>query len=249
MSHGSWILGDTSAPHVSTPREMVSGVGLRTYAQGVTWRALRGVVVGVVEALAFLHGQGIRHGDVTPSNILVDANGHAVLVDLSCASELDASVDALRGVPGFVAPEVLDGCADQRSDLFSLGRTLERARPQGGYPTYVRRLVTRLVESDPRRRPQSAEEVLQALRIRTLPADHEVYPRLPRLLGRRVILDQLTDAITAGLVGRAPRTILLRGHEGIGMTRVLSEVRLAIATGRRRSRGCAPTIGFLLSGG
>jgi serine/threonine protein kinase len=93
------------------------------------------VAAEVAEALDFAHhatdaaGQplGLVHGDVTPRNILVSRDGEVKLADFGVARTLSTLAPGNRlcgGTPGFIAPEVLDGHADQRADLYALGVTL-----------------------------------------------------------------------------------------------------------------------------
>lgn len=89
------------------------------------------LVSEVAQALAYAHRQGVVHGDVTPRNIMIDAEGRARLIDFGLARLehiwRDGS-DASGGTPAFVAPEMLLP-DDQRqvgppADVFGLGGTL-----------------------------------------------------------------------------------------------------------------------------
>jgi eukaryotic-like serine/threonine-protein kinase len=63
------------------------------------------VLVPLAEALAEVHARGIVHGDVTPANVLFDADGRPVLADLGVAGLVaggDPGLDA--GTPGFRDP-------------------------------------------------------------------------------------------------------------------------------------------------
>lgn len=88
-----------------------------------------GVAISVVSeclsALASLHRNGIIHGDVKPSNIMLKRTGNAKIIDMGSACENDD----LRGLrpftPQYAAPEVLDkGIVTPLSDLASLGYVL-----------------------------------------------------------------------------------------------------------------------------
>src|SRR5688572_31689103 len=103
--------------------DAVDGTTLDAFARGRSWDAVRASVNDAVDALAFLHRLGVRHGDVKPENVLVDRAGRGVVIDLGCSVALDAPADGMvRGTPGFMAPEVLEArAADARADLFALG--------------------------------------------------------------------------------------------------------------------------------
>lgn len=98
----------------------------------------------VRSALEYIHGEGIVHRDVKPANILINANGCAVLADLGISRFLDGELrrdlgvettseaydaDAIKiiGSAMFMAPEIKRGeKATPASDAFSLGVTFYR---------------------------------------------------------------------------------------------------------------------------
>ncbi|MEO0323402.1 MAG: serine/threonine-protein kinase, partial [Myxococcota bacterium] len=85
--------------------------------------ALR-IVHDALQALAALHGLGIVHGDVTPSNLVVDEAGRAVLVDLGLAGPPAHEPGVARGTPGLMAPEAWMGERSVATDLYGVGATL-----------------------------------------------------------------------------------------------------------------------------
>jgi hypothetical protein len=85
--------------------------------------------VGLAEALAYVHGQGIVHRDVKPSNILLDAGGKAQLGDFGIARLLDGSTLTLTGTTlgtaAYMAPEQLESHhVGPGADIWSLGMVL-----------------------------------------------------------------------------------------------------------------------------
>lgn len=82
------------------------------------------------EALDALHRAGYLHGDVKPGNLMLSSEGHATLLDLGFAREIEETGSALDrpvvGTISYLAPELLTSTmrADERSDLYSLGATL-----------------------------------------------------------------------------------------------------------------------------
>lgn len=88
-----------------------------------------GVAIAVVRdclaALAALHREGIVHGDIKPSNIMLKRTGNAKIVDIGSAFELENVPKQRTCTPIYAAPEVLEGGeSSPRSDLASLGYVL-----------------------------------------------------------------------------------------------------------------------------
>jgi serine/threonine protein kinase len=139
---------------------------------------------GAARALAFVHEQGLVHGDLRPSNILVAPNGHAYLIDFDFASRrgerAHADFDDDRS-SGFIPPEYSDageGDANPSADVYGLGASLYAALaggpPRRGYspplgdvradlPKTLCAVVDRCLRPDPRERFESADAVAAAL--------------------------------------------------------------------------------------
>ena len=88
-----------------------------------------GIAIAVVRdclaALAALHREGIVHGDLKPSNIMLKRTGNAKIVDIGSAFELENVPHPRTCTPAYAAPEVLErGECSERSDLASLGYVL-----------------------------------------------------------------------------------------------------------------------------
>jgi nucleotide-binding universal stress UspA family protein len=82
----------------------------------------------VADALSSLHGQGVIHLDVKPSNVMVRPSGEAVLIDYGLAHHRDlpdlmqAEFRLPYGTAPYMAPEQVLGIRhDPRSDIFALG--------------------------------------------------------------------------------------------------------------------------------
>jgi eukaryotic-like serine/threonine-protein kinase len=119
-----------------------------------------GMAVAIVRdclgALAALHREGLAHGDIKPSNIMLKSTGTAKIVDIGAAFELAAPPEQRMVTPTYAPPEVLEGNDyTQRSDLASLGyvliELLAGQPPFGGLKTYRELLEAK--RSLPRRLP------------------------------------------------------------------------------------------------
>lgn len=104
-------------------------------AEGETVRSsdwVSQVAASVISGLEALHGAGIVHGDLKPSNVLVVDGAEAIpaaskIVDFGLASHVSAPSQRGGGTAGFTAPEVVQGSAvTPASDLFSFGCCLTK---------------------------------------------------------------------------------------------------------------------------
>ncbi len=127
-------------------------------------RLKAGVAVAIVRdclaALAALHRERIIHGDVKPSNIMLSRSGHAKLIDIGSAFEIDEPPGPRSCTPAYAAPEVLDQRVSsyERSDLASLGYVLiELLSGQPCFPDAVN--LKSLMEAK-RKLPQQLKELL-----------------------------------------------------------------------------------------
>ncbi|MFD8088042.1 serine/threonine-protein kinase [Kitasatospora sp. NPDC059722] len=110
----------------------------------------------LAEALAAVHGRGLVHRDVKPSNVLLALDGPR-LIDFGIARALDATAltqsGFVIGSPGFLSPEQAGGAkAGPASDVFSLGAVLAYAAtgeaPFGsGVSAHV--MIYRVLHEDP----------------------------------------------------------------------------------------------------
>ena len=134
----------------------------------------------IAQSVEALHRQGIRHGDISPNNILLTAEGMPKLADFQETRLLIDNVNP-GGTPGFLAPEVsVGGYVDGSgaADVYALGACLwyllsgqvpeppELRSPVNlVVPTAPEQILDLLVESldsVPEQRP-SAEQFARAL--------------------------------------------------------------------------------------
>src|SRR5687768_13390348 len=145
--------------------DQVEGTTLRESARARAEVPLA-ALLDAVEGLGALHALELCHGDVTPENVLVRPDGSGVLIDLGCARAFGPVGGVISGTPEFMAPELrAGGSVDARSDLFSVGRTLERAYGLARQtpPAEVGRWISKLTAPRAADRPASVEALLQGL--------------------------------------------------------------------------------------
>ena len=165
------------------------------------------------EALQFVHEKSILHLDVKPSNILIDKQGNARLIDFGVSKRYDieqeeTSTTLLTLSKGFAAIEQYDNEGIQQfspcPDIYSLGATLYNLLT-GKIPTEsilrATRPLKRPRELNPAISKQTEAVILRAMQI--IPADR--YASIEELLAQ---LPQSTFAPTsqAGASAPAPST-------------------------------------------
>lgn len=94
--------------------------------QGIDRREAARIVLEAARGLGALHEAGVVHGDVSPSNLLLD-RATVKLGDYEFATVVDhvprAAEGLYSGTPAYTAPELASGCGfpTPQSDLYSLG--------------------------------------------------------------------------------------------------------------------------------
>jgi len=208
----------------------VPGESLREQLKAGPMRsdAAIGLVVELLDAVAFAHAQGIVHRDIKPGNVLV-SDGHAILADFGIARALDAADDgrnpsgsSLAGAIAYRAPEPSRGAP---ADLFSVavmahemllgvpGAAGARAEPMAAAlrdrhpslkPQQCRALaqtITQALDAHPERRPHNATAFRQAMVNAARPA---VAPRRYVALATAAGLTALVGALALIPATHAP---------------------------------------------
>ena len=136
-----------------------SGDGPKPKAESY-WRSVAHIGVQVAEALAYAHEQGVLHRDIKPANLLLDTQGNVWVTDFGLAKagdqqDLTRTGDVL-GTLRYLAPEVLQGQTDARSEVYALGLTLyELLALRPAFQERDRhRLARQIMGEPPARRPR-----------------------------------------------------------------------------------------------
>ncbi|WP_283136282.1 serine/threonine-protein kinase [Rhizohabitans arisaemae] len=188
--------GDGSAPvRLFLVQEYLDGRDLKTLLDerpgGLPVKDVLDYMAQACDALAAAHGAGVVHGNVTPANLMLLADGTIKVCDFGTAGLTRTGFQP--GTPAYLAPEQLKGWRfDYRADLYAVGATLHhlitgltvfpaddgrvpahsmaggnpgppsRLRPGAGAD--VDRIVAALLASEPLERPAGAAQTAAALR-------------------------------------------------------------------------------------
>ena len=88
-------------------------------------RDVRNIALSMAETLTYLHSFSppVVHRDVSPGNIVLDADGTSRLIDFGSARERPGNVaeSSVAGTFGYIAPEQAGGMEVPASNIYSLG--------------------------------------------------------------------------------------------------------------------------------
>jgi len=133
------LLASFQHPHIVTIYDVVRAQGwlvlelmqanLRDRLQGrpMDVKAVQTTLTQALRALSAMHSRGLVHGDIKPSNLMIDHRKRVKVGDFGLARRVshdDGSV--IRGTAKYMAPETLSqdfGDVGPQSDLYSLGFT------------------------------------------------------------------------------------------------------------------------------
>jgi serine/threonine protein kinase len=108
--------------------ELVNGKPLsgRISDGNMTFAEISSVAIQIAEALKFSYELDVIHGDLKPSNMLLQNDGVAKLSDFGMARRVSGHNDkSIGGTPNYIAPELLKGKKPSlESDIYALGVTL-----------------------------------------------------------------------------------------------------------------------------
>ena len=162
--------------------ELVKGTSLNTLIgqQKLGYQQLISYGLQVTRALQFAHRLDIIHGDIKPSNLLVQEDGTVKLSDFGMARRAShQTTGAFGGTPNYLAPELITGGETTvASDIYALGVTLYEMtfghlpiKLEGKTPTHWTQEHERKTVSYPHRWPEHLPEKWQYIIKKMLEKD------------------------------------------------------------------------------
>lgn len=212
---------------------------------------LQHYLVGLASGLACIHGHGLVHRDVKPSNVMVTDAGRVVVLDLGLVREVrTASLDsaAIVGTPLYMAPEQIinSDAVGPAADWYAVGEILWESltgtvRHDGPLHEVLERKLS-VDAASPASLGVAVPPDLERLCCELLARDPTARPNAAAVLTRLGRADLVAiEVVTRGLVGRASETQTLRavihaarpgrpsfaaisGRSGYGKTTVVEHV-------------------------
>lgn len=245
---------------VDQPQNFLEVVQHKTQAEQIDF------IVGILQALRYLHRRGVLHRDLKPDNVVVLDDNQVKVLDFGVSVKSQLAKGGV-GTMAYMSPESLkDNLTVPQSDLYAVGvmayEMITGKRPF--HPSDVRGIVTqpadtsllgdhpatwvitRLLLKDPDDRYPDAAACIRAFqRAMGLPAEaesitvRESYLQANIFVGRKKELQTLTDELNQVLEGNTS-FYLVSGESGVGKSRLLNELRIqALVSGTTVLRGQA----------
>jgi eukaryotic-like serine/threonine-protein kinase len=83
------------------------------------------IICGLLEGLAYAHGEGLIHRDIKPHNVMLDEHDRPRLMDFGIAAKRGSKEVGMIGTVGYMAPEMMQNLpVDAEADVFAVGMTL-----------------------------------------------------------------------------------------------------------------------------
>jgi len=195
LDYGFEIAPDTGESHPYFTMTLIEEAEtVATYTESRDLSVKIGVLIQVLQALAYLHRRGILHRDLKPGNVLVTPQGQVKVLDFGLALATNSDTQQkgeVMGTLAYMAPEVLWGkSTTAATDLYAVGvmayELITGSNPYGDSPGQmvmnilnmaadlsripdeaIQEVVGRLLEKEPLDRYENAGEVIAAFSAAT----------------------------------------------------------------------------------
>ncbi|CAL4986075.1 unnamed protein product [Urochloa decumbens] len=170
------------------------------------WSSRFRIIKGIAYGIDYLHGQGISHLDLKPTNILFDSDMNPKITGFGRGRKLNKTStqdDSITGTIGYMPPEyILDGTISTKYDVYSFGVILletisgmcrpesapHKASVEWAWEAHeAGRRMGDLLDQSLCRKEGQLEEVRRCLKIGLLCAQEKPADR-PAMLGVRLML-------------------------------------------------------------
>jgi DNA-binding NtrC family response regulator/serine/threonine protein kinase/predicted negative regulator of RcsB-dependent stress response len=244
--------------------ELVEGRDLFGATEGKSVDEILDLFVQTLRAFHYLHSYQVHHFDVKAANVMAAGQPAAVkVIDFGLAS-IDAQ-GKMIGTPAYMAPEIVaKEKPDGRADLYSIGvlfySCFTRQNPFRGksvpetlknqqtlvappasslrpeVPSYLDKILARLLEKNPAYRYQRADEVLREINsysdrkfaMETRETLMSYLPEEGRLIGRKGEGEAFARACERVFSPTSPDTmgfLMIFGERGTGKSRLLKDFK------------------------
>jgi serine/threonine protein kinase len=155
------------------------------------------IMHGVLSGLQHAHSADFVHRDIKPDNVLFDSKGNPKIGDFGLVKLLSQAGDGLTigavGTPGYIAPELIDDpkAITSKADMFSAGVTLYELLTGGmlqfegqriiapsrfnpGVGEHLDKVVLRMVDLNPKKRPDAHQLIPELAAMWRLQYDWEL---------------------------------------------------------------------------
>ncbi len=158
--------------------DYASGQTIDRHAETLGLRERLGLVMNLCQAVQHAHRRGLIHGDIKPSNVLIDGRGQPRLLDFGISRLTGGAIGSSYGLtPDYASPEQRQGGPlTTASDIWQLGRLLEDLLSDHPVSADLRAIIDCATATSPEQRyasPTALASDLQAW-LEQLPV--RVYP-------------------------------------------------------------------------
>lgn len=230
------VLTDARGPAVVMKR--ISGVEWHTRLKaGIDLDEQLDVFIQVCRAVSFAHSRNVVHRDIKPSNVMIGEFGEVYLVDWGLARPLVEGLfrsTRLMGTPGYMAPEMIEGRTEKRSDVYLLGATLHEVltgelRHSG--PDLIA-VLTAAARSEPHSYPTSVPRALAEICNRACAAEpDDRFPSVDALIAEVRLYRERRVAESLAAIGESRaallQSVIEKKAEYTEVQRIFNEARFA----------------------